>query len=74
MGKDAWKAFLRWLDQASPQELEEKHRESRALLAKLTDAQYRADLRRIIRLIEEEQLIRAGIHQRMAENGPKSQE
>ena len=73
MSKDAWQAFLRWLNQASDDELARKHARCVRLLAKLTDVQFRADMRRIIRLIEEEQLIRIGIHQRMSA-GSKSPE
>lgn len=74
MGKDTWRAYLRWLDEASYNELATKHAECLQLLASLTDVQFRSELRRIIRLIEEEQLIRLGIHRRMSEKGPNSQE
>ena len=74
MGKDAWRAYLRWLDEASHNELAAKHAECLQLLATLTDVQFRSELRRIIRLIEEEQLIRLGIHQRMSEKGANSPE
>ena len=73
MGKDVWKAYLRWLDEASVRELADTHQQCVDMLSTLTDPQFRADMRRIIRLIEEEQLIRMGIHQRMTRTDSNSQ-
>lgn len=64
MSKDAWRAFLRWLDQAGVDELEGKHQEALALLDRLTDRELKSELRRMVRLIEEERLIRLGIQSR----------
>ena len=64
MSKDAWRAFFRWLDQASVDELELKHQEALALLDRLTDRELKTELRRMVRLMEEERLIRLGIQSR----------
>ena len=64
MSKDAWRAFLRWLDQTSVNELEVKHQEALALLDRLTDRELKTELRRMVRLMEEERLIRLGIQSR----------
>jgi hypothetical protein len=64
MSKEAWKVFLAWLDLASEAELKAKHRRCLELQQLLTDEDLSASLRRMIRLIEEEQLIRIGIAER----------
>jgi len=64
MSKAAWKAFLRWLNEASDEELATKHVRCLALLDTLTDADLVSQLRKMIRQIEEEQLIRLGISSR----------
>lgn len=61
MSKEAWKAFLAWLDDANEAELLAKHQRCVALLDTLTDSDMISSLNRMIRLIEEEQLIRIGI-------------
>lgn len=61
MSKEAWKAFLAWLDAASVAELTAKHQRCIDLQQQLTDEDLLSSLSRMIRLIEEEQLIRLGI-------------
>ena len=66
MSKDAWRAFLRWLDQASVSELDRRHQDALALLDELTERELRSELRRMLRLMEEERLIRLSILTRKA--------
>lgn len=69
MSKDAWLAFLLWLDAANVEELATKHVQCLALLDRLTDAELVSQLKRMIRLIEEEQVIRLGISTRQQRVG-----
>jgi hypothetical protein len=68
MDKDAWRQFLRWLDDAGADELAQKHVQCLALQDRLTDKALLGTLGRIIHLIEEEHLIRLGIRSRMADD------
>jgi hypothetical protein len=61
MSKEAWKAFLAWLDTANETELAAKHQRCIDLQQQLTDEDLLSSLGRMIRLIEEEQVIRMGI-------------
>lgn len=70
MSKDAWRAFLRWLDEASIVELDRRHKEALALLEQLTERELRAELRRMLRLIEEERLIRLSVLTRKGRQRP----
>ena len=70
MGKDAWRAFLRWLDEASVTELDIKHQEAFALLDRLRDRELKTELRRMLRLMEEERLIRLSIQVRLGKRQP----
>ena len=67
MSKEAWKAFLAWLDAANEAELAAKHQRCIDLQQHLTDEDLLSSLSRMIRLIEEEQLIRLGISGRRAQ-------
>ena len=64
MSKDAWRAFMRWLDDAAVDELGNKLVACRILLDQLTEPDLKASLKQMIRLIEEEQVIRLGIQTR----------
>lgn len=64
MSKESWLAFLRWLDQATDEELATKQVQCLALQDRLTDPDLRREMPRMIRMIEEEQLIRLGIQLR----------
>jgi hypothetical protein len=68
MDKDAWRQFLRWLDDAGDDELAQKHVQCLALQDRLTDKALLGSLGRIIHLIEEEHLIRLGIRSRMPDD------
>jgi len=61
MSKEAWKAFLAWLDTANEAELAAKHQRCIDLQQQLRDEDLLSSLGRMLRLIEEEQLIRLGI-------------
>ena len=54
MNKQFWKDFLQWLDRASNEELREAATRADLQLGNTIDAEVNADLRRMIRLIEEE--------------------
>lgn len=64
MSKEAWEAFLRWLDQASDEELARKLAQCLALQERLTDPELRREMPRWIRLMEQEQWTRLGIQMR----------
>ena len=64
MSKDAWRAFMRWLAGASVAELGNKLVACRTLLEQLTEPDLKVSLKQMIRLIEEEQVIRLGIQTR----------
>lgn len=60
MDKDFWKAFLRFLDQASPEELIEKIADVEALLQNTRSTEVKSDAKRMIRLMEQELFDRLG--------------
>jgi hypothetical protein len=70
MSKEAWRAFLRWLDQASDEELARKAIECLALQQQLTDPDLVREMPRVIRMIEEEQVARLGILGRQRQPRP----
>lgn len=54
MNKQFWKDFLRWLDTASIEQLRDAAARADLQRSGTIDAEVSADLRRMIRLIEEE--------------------
>ena len=56
MEKDAWQAFVQWLESASDDELIEKARRIEALREKLSDQDVIHDASRMIREIDRELL------------------
>jgi hypothetical protein len=70
MSKEAWQAFLRWLDEADDYELARKAIECQALQQQLTDPDLVREMRRVIRMIEEEQVARLGILGRQRQPPP----
>ena len=57
MDKEWWKSFFRWLDQAGAEELVRRKAEVAAFAnGKLNDPAVKADAKRILRLIDQEQL------------------
>lgn len=64
MDKDEWKQFLRWLDDANERELAQVKKRLRSTQAAVTESGVRSDLRRMLRLIDEEVLIRRNLAMR----------
>jgi hypothetical protein len=58
MDKDEWKSFFRFLDQASMKELSARHELLSPLLKTVNNSEVRSDLKRSLRLLEMEMLIR----------------
>jgi hypothetical protein len=54
MERSEWKAYLRWLEQASARELRRRQQALVRLLARLRDPQVRGDARRMLRDLEQE--------------------
>ena len=67
MDKDEWKQFLRWLDDANKGELAQMKQRLRSTQADVTEPGVRSDLRRMLRLIDEEVLIRQNLATRSQE-------
>ena len=61
MDKDEWKQFLRWLDDANEGELAQMKQRLRSTQTAVTEPGVRSDLRRLLRLIDEEVLIRQNL-------------
>ncbi|MBY0365352.1 hypothetical protein CDN99_15635 [Roseateles aquatilis] len=68
MDKDEWKQFLRWLDEANEEELAQVKQRLRATQSAVTEPGVRSDLRRMLRLIDEEVLIRQNLATRSKEH------
>ena len=64
MDKDFWKAFLRFLDQASPEELVAKITDVESLLQNTRSTEFKSDAKRMIRLMEQELFDRLGKKQK----------
>lgn len=64
MDKHEWKQFLRWLDDANERELAQVKKRLRSTQAAVTESGVRSDLRRMLRLIDEEVLIRRNLAMR----------
>lgn len=56
MDKDDWSGFLRWLDEASLQELRARKQRIVEVLEELRDRDVRSDARRMLRLLEAQTL------------------
>lgn len=68
MDKDEWKQFLRWLDEANEEELAQVKQRLRTTQSAVTEPGVRSDLRRMLRLIDEEVLIRQNLATRSKEH------
>lgn len=64
MDKQEWKEFLRWLDDASEEGLARRKTNLRKLQDIVTESGVRSDIRRMLRLIDEEVLIRQNLASR----------
>ena len=58
MDKQEWKSFFRFIDGGSEAELQQRKGTLVGVLAKVTDPGVRSDIRRMLRLIDEEVLLR----------------
>ena len=58
MDKEEWKSFLRFIDEGSEAELQRRKEALAGVRAKVTDPGVRSDIRRLLRLIDEEVLLR----------------
>jgi mRNA-degrading endonuclease YafQ of YafQ-DinJ toxin-antitoxin module len=64
MDREFWTSFLRWLEQASEQELTEKQHLLESHFATIRDKDVRSDTLRLIRFIDQERVARLGISHR----------
>ena len=64
MDKHEWKSFLRFIDQGSVRELQERKENLQKVLTLVSDSGVRSDVRRMLRLVDEEVLIRQNIASR----------
>jgi len=59
MNKDFWKTLYAWLETASPEEITTKQHLVRQMLGESNDLGLQADIRRILRFMDEELVVRA---------------
>jgi hypothetical protein len=59
MNKDFWKTLYAWLETASLEEISAKQQTVRQLLGESRDRDLKADIRRILRFMDEEMVARA---------------
>ena len=59
MNKDFWKTLYAWLETASPEEIKAKQQLVRQMLGEANDLGLQADIRRILRCMDEELVVRA---------------
>ena len=59
MNKDFWKTLYAWLETASPEEITTKQHLVRQMLGEANDLGLQADIRRILRCMDEELVVRA---------------
>ena len=64
MDKHEWKSFFRFIDDGSVAELQLRKDALVGVLTKVTDPGVRSDIRRMLRLIDEEVLIRQNLSSR----------
>ena len=72
MDKEEWKSFFRFIDEGSDTELQRRKDALLGVLSKVTDAGVRSDIRRMLRLIDEEVLIRQNLSSRRQVRRSKS--
>ena len=59
MNKDFWKTLYAWLETARLEDITAKRQQVQQLLRQSNDAGFKADIRRVLRLLDEELLARA---------------
>ena len=64
MDKEEWKCFFRFIDEGREAELQQRKDALADVLQKVTDSGVRSDIRRMLRLIDEEVLIRQNLSSR----------
>ena len=64
MDKQEWKSFFRFIDGGSEAELQQRKNALAGVLQKVTDPGVRCDIRRMLRLIDEDVLIRQSLSSR----------
>ena len=64
MDKEEWKSFFRFIDEGTESELQRRKDSLAGVLLKVTDPGVRSDIRRMLRLIDEEVLIRQTLSSR----------
>ena len=72
MDKQEWKSFFRFIDGGSEAELQQRKDALADVLQKVTDPGVRSDIRRMLRLIDEEVLIRQNLSSRRQVRRSKS--
>ena len=72
MDKQEWKSFFRFIDEGSEAELQLRKDALASVLQKVTDPGVRSDIRRMLRLIDEEVLIRQNLSSRRQVRRSKS--
>ena len=72
MDKQEWKSFFRFIDGGSEAELQQRKDALVGVLQKVTDPGVRSDIRRMLRLIDEEVLIRQNLSSRRQVRRSKS--
>ena len=72
MDKQEWKGFFRFIDGGSEAELQQRKDALARVLQKVTDPGVRSDIRRMLRLIDEEVLIRQNLSSRRQVRRSKS--
>lgn len=72
MDKQEWKSFFRFIDGGSEAELQQRKDALASVLQKVTDPGVRSDIRRMLRLIDEEVLIRQNLSSRRQVRRSKS--
>ena len=70
MDKEFWKGFMRFLDQATLEEIDKRYLEIEAYLPKVTEKDLRSDMRRCLRLLNEERVARTALIQRKRAQKP----
>ena len=70
MDKEFWKGFTRFLDQASIKEIDKRYQEIEAYLPSVTDEDLQSDMRRCLRLLNEERVARTALNQRKQARKP----
>lgn len=61
MDKEEWKSFLRFIDEGSERELQQRKEALQKVLTQVSDPGVRSDVRRMLRLVDEEVLIRQNL-------------